>query len=191
MEAEKARIIIQLLRNRGVIFEKGLLDKECNDINHMFNINFPADLNLFLQIALPVSTGFMNWRKALVSDKEEKIIRKQLYWPLEGMLFNVENNAFWDKDWGTKPNSFEEQKEVVEQNYQKYPTLIPIYLHRYIPSYPNEEGNPIFSVCQIDIAYYGYDLVSYFCNEFHLKIPEEFKHIQRPKYITFWGKYVE
>jgi hypothetical protein len=191
MYTEKTRIIIQLLRKKGITFEKGLSDKECNDINHMFNINFPPDLNLFLQTALPVSTGFMNWRKALVSDKEKKIITKQLNWPLEGMLFDVENNVFWDKDWGIKPDSFEEQKERVQQNYQKYPVLIPIYSHRYIPSYPSEEGNPIFSVYQMDIIYYGYDLDSYFCNEFHIKIPEDFKLIQRPKYITFWSNHVE
>jgi hypothetical protein len=190
MGIREAEIIIQNLKNKGIIFENGLSVKEYCDINRIFNIDFPPDLKLFLQIALPVSTGFVNWRAAL-NDKEERThINKRLSWPLEGMLFDVENNLFWDEDWGIKPSSFEKQKEVVIRNYQKYPVLIPIYSHRYIPSYPHEEGNPIFSIYQMDIVYYGCDLLFYLYKEFHITIPKDFNPIQDPKYIVFWSKYV-
>ncbi len=44
----------------------------------------------------------------------------------------------------------------------KVPKLIPIYSHRYIPSSLNEIGNPVYSVHQTDIIYYGKDLWDYF-----------------------------
>jgi hypothetical protein len=53
-----------------------------------------------------------------------------------------------------------------------------------------EEGNPVFSVYQTDVVYYGYDIVSYFCNEFYIKLPE-YTVPSNPKYIEFWGKLVE
>ncbi len=46
------------------------------------------------------------------------------------------------------------------------PTLIPLIGHRFLPSEPNEAGNPVFSVYQTDIIYYGANLEHYFNNEF-------------------------
>ena len=53
--------LIELLRNKGIIFTKGLSDKEILDIEETFMFIFPPDLKLFLQIALPISNGFVNW----------------------------------------------------------------------------------------------------------------------------------
>jgi len=39
---------------------------------------------------------------------------------------------------------------------------IPVYSHRYLPSEPKATGNPVLSVHQTDIIYYGNDLASYF-----------------------------
>jgi len=105
------------------------------------------------------------------------------------MLFDIENNAFWDENWGEKPEIFERQKEIATENFKKYPKLIPIYSNRYIPSKPHETGNPILSVHQMDIIYYGFDLATYFRNEFHLRLPDNFEIPQSPKYIEFWSEH--
>lgn len=41
------------------------------------------------------------------------------------------------------------------------PRLIPICSHRYIPEEPHDAGNPVFSVMQSDVIYYGADLANY------------------------------
>jgi hypothetical protein len=179
--------VVELLKNKNIIFEEGLTNEEFHAITMMFGISFPYDLEYFLQTALPVSTGFVNWRKALNDKDERESINKRLSWPLDGILFDVENNTFWYDEWDENNNNAEHQVRIVKQHYRTYPTLIPIYSHRYIPSLPIEEGNPVFSVYQTDIIYYGNDLISYFCNEFHIKLLE-YSVPEKPKYIEFWGK---
>jgi hypothetical protein len=190
MNLNRQQNIIRFLKNKGIYFEKGLSDIEYNAIVSMFGISFPYDLKCFLQTAFPISAGFVNWRKALVYKEERKHVKERLSWPIEGILFDVCNNEFWDDEWGEKPNDDESRTNIVKTYYKKYPPLIPIYSHRYIPAFPIEEGNPVFSIYQTDIIYYGYDLISYFCNEFHIK-SFEYHAPKRPKYIEFWGKIAE
>ena len=73
----------------------------------------------------------------------------------------------------------------IKKEYKTKPKLIPIYSSRYIPESPKETGNPVFSVYQTDIIYYGFDLLSYFENEFKIKLPEKFGKITYPKLIDF------
>jgi hypothetical protein len=178
--------IIELLKKKNISFEKGLTNEEYRTITSIFDISFPCDLKCFLQTALPVSTGFVNWRAALNNQEIKANINKLLSWPLEGILFDVHNNTFWENEWGEKPDDIANQTKTVEKWYKTYPILIPIYSHRYIPASPMEEGNPVFSVCQTDIVYYGYDIISYFCNEFNIKLLE-YNVPKNPKHIKFWG----
>jgi hypothetical protein len=46
------------------------------------------------------------------------------------------------------------------------PALIPVYHHRMIPDRPGAPGNPVFSVHQTDIIYYGIHLRDYLVHEF-------------------------
>lgn len=114
------------------------------------------------------------------------------------MIFDIEHNAFWLKAWGQKPNVLADAVEVAREAVAKAPTLIPILAHRYIPDDPPLAGNPVFSVCQTDIIYYGYDLASYFGNGFsegpdgyHVSgnyQPDVFEKQPRP--IRFWDEVV-
>jgi hypothetical protein len=178
---------IEHLENKNIIFEKGLSDEEYNTVVSMFGISFPHDFKYFLQKALPISAGFVNWRMALTNKTAKEHIDERFSWPLKGILFDVRNNVFWNDEWGKKPSDIEYQINIVKQHYKKYPVLIPIYSHRYIPAFPIEEGNPVFSVYQTDIIYYGNDLISYFCNEFRIKL-QEYNVPENPKHIEFWGK---
>ena len=64
--------------------------------------------------------------------------------------------------------------------------LIPIFWHLYIPERPHDLGNPVFSVHQLDVLCYGYDLSSYFANEFRFKLPAGFEE-KTVKTIEFWS----
>lgn len=175
--------IVERLENHGVLFESGLSLIEISNLEKTFNLLFPPDLRDLLLLALPVSKGFVDWK----NNTEENInsIRQRLRWPLEGILFDIEHNSFWYKPWGIRPNDINQAKEICETEYLKVPALIPIYSHRYIPSTPLEQGNPIFSVHQTDIIYYGENLEEYLKVEFNDKPYNEI-NFDNIKEIQFW-----
>jgi hypothetical protein len=192
MTTDQAKHIMRLLTDKGVHFDSGLTDDEVFQVETKFDFKFPPDLKLFLQTALPTSDRFVNWRLGLkYKDETDKIIDR-LGWPLEGMLFDLQSNEFWINSWGDKPNSHEEKERIARDKYSTFPKLIPIYANRYIPSRPHEEGNPVFSVHQMDIIFYGYDLATYFANEFSFVLTDQFEMLDKPKReIEFWSKWVD
>ena len=182
--------IIEIFEKKKIWLEPGLSDKEILDIETRFQFRFPPDLCLLFQTFLPVSEGFYHWRKALVDVETAKLIEEKLDWPRDGILFDVEHNNFWVHcdlpnvpAWGQKPETLEMQLEVAAKHVSTYTKLIPIYSHRYLPEMPFEEGNPVFSVYQTDIIYYGDSLVNYFHHEFM----RERKLAENIKYIPFWS----
>jgi hypothetical protein len=159
---------LERLTSRNVIFENGLTDAEVKRVEVRFGFEFPPDLRAFLQTALPVAVrskpedrSFPNWR---ISEPDD-IVRK-LTWPFEGIAFDIENNVFWLDEWGARPDKLEEALAIAQRAVADAPRLIPIYSHRYLPGEPLLAGNPILSVYQTDIIYYGHDLWDYFVNEF-------------------------
>jgi hypothetical protein len=68
------------------------------------------------------------------------------------------------------------------------PRLIPVYIHRFIPSEPPEAGNPVFSVHQSDIIIYGNDLAAYLSAEFG--IPNPSTSPEAPRAIRFWSEWL-
>jgi hypothetical protein len=183
--------LIEILESKGIQFVSGLTDQEINNIQGSFNIIFPPDLKVFLQLGLPIADGFVNWRYSLESDDYKQKITSLIEWPLDGILFDVNNNAFWMESWGHKPKSHNERQEIVKKNYIKYPKLIPIYSHRYISSDPLELDNPVLSVYQTDVIYYGFNIFDYFAKEFHFDLPENFNVPSAPvREIPFWSELV-
>ena len=115
-----------------------------------------------------------------------------LNWPYEGICFDIKNNAVWPPSWGAKPTSLTEAFEVAQQKVDAAPTLIPIYSHRYLPDRPSIEGNPVFSVYQTDIIYYGSNLLNYFQNEFQSHFGVANYHISdSPRRIEFWSDLID
>jgi hypothetical protein len=153
------------LSRAGVKFDAGLSSGELQSIERRWGFLFPPDLRDFLRDALPVSKGWIDWRKA--SDPE---IQDRLNWPFQGMCFDIEHSSFWLPRWGEKPSDMARAFKVARVAVEEAPKLIPVYGHRYIPDRPHESGNPIFSVYQTDLICYGANLIDYLCNEF----PAEF-----------------
>lgn len=192
MNKQQTEEIIQILISKDVKFESGLTDDETLKIELAFDVKFPPDYKLFLQTALPISENFVNWRQGLHSKAISDKIFSTLAWPLDGLLFDIESNNFWVDTWGNMPNSYDEKVLIAKQHYTSYPRLIPIYSHRYIPSQPDENGNPIFSVYQMDIIYYGYDLATYLAKEFNFALPNNFTFPEEPiRKIEFWSDWVD
>lgn len=185
--------IIETLKRKKIELEAGLTDEEVRAVEERFRFRFPPDLRQLLQAALPVSERFYHWRKAITDAEVAEQIDKMLDWPRDGILFDVEHNNFWVRKavpgvpaWEPKPATLEKQLETASRYLSSYVKLIPIYSHRYISEEPLEEGNPVFSVYQADIIYYGDSLENYFQNEFRharsrRKLGKSIKH------IPFWS----
>lgn len=181
------------LQQAGVKFEPGLTAQEVQQVESRFNIAFPPDYRAFLMHALPVSNDFVNWRNPEEKwlDKKENKIQHLLANPLEGICFDIEYAKFWLPEWGPRPNELRDAFAIAKQAIAQAPVLIPVCGHRYIPASPAEEGNPIFSVVQTDIIYYGRDLSDYLENEFSI-FGKEYVMVTEPiKPIPFWSHLVD
>jgi len=108
-----------------------------------------------------VGDNWYNWRA-----RADKRVREAIRWPLEGVLFDVENNVFWPASWGERPNSVVARFEIAEQQVAAWPQLVPLYAHRYLPAAPFGPGAPVFSVHQTDVIVFGTNLLDYAAREF-------------------------
>ena len=171
----------------GVSFEPGLKPEELERIEREYNFQFPPDLREFLSYALPVSKGWPDWRR----ESRSKILER-LDWPLEGICFDIEHNSFWLTSWGLKPENFRDACAIARATLDTAPRLIPVCGHRFLPSRPCEAGNPVFSVYQTDIIYYGRDLFDYLCHEFSYYFERAGYVIDgNVRHIDFWSDLVE
>jgi|SRR5208282_387300 len=192
--------LAEQLRGKGVQLEDGLSDDEINRTEKEYAINFPPDLRMLLKFVLPISEGFPNWRTGLatrpITEWEDGTlvvrghklipISDRFAWPSEGICFDVEKSDFWVDAWGPRPSSLSAALETAKKQIAATPRLIPIYEHRYIPSEPLTSGNPVFSVYQTDVIYYGNDLADYFAREFGVSRPEW--AAKQPREIRFWSR---
>lgn len=153
--------LVYTLRNNGIEFEAGLTDAEVDSVEMRYGFRFPPDLRSFLQAGLLSGSEFPDWR-----DGDEDALRDWLDLPRRGILFDIEHNRFWLENWGPRPASLSEAQRIAGELVAAAPKLIPIYKHRMMPSEPHLAGNPVFSVHQTDIIYYGVDLRDYFIHEF-------------------------
>jgi hypothetical protein len=190
MTIPQAKQLINLMRHKGIVFEPGLSDAEVIAIEAKFDIQFPPDLKRFFQLGLPVNDLFYNWRKGLTDDAIVATIQKRMNWPLEDVFISARNNGLWRPEWGNKPTDAEERVVIAQHHCLTYPKLIPICGHRYISSEPHENGNPVFSMHGMDIVYYGFDLATYFSNEFFFKLNSSFELPTQPREIVFWTSLV-
>ena len=177
----------EALRQAGVIFSTGLSDVEFLDIEMRYGFRFPPDLREFLALGLPISQGWTDWREGSNSE-----IEKSFNWPLEGICFDIEKNNYWNGSWGPRPQTLQGCFEGAKNVVASAPKLIPICGHRYIPDFPHESGNPVFSVYQTDIIYYGGDLEDFFQHEFPAAFGYVIHNIHLPmKRIPFWAEMAE
>jgi len=109
--------------------------------------------------------------------------------PWEGIAFDIEHN-FWWPAWGTRPTVLSEALIVAKAAMAQVPRLIPVYGHRYLPSEPHLAGNPVFSVVQTDIIYYGTDLRNYLAVE-HKKIQWKEVDWKAMRQIRFWTEFID
>lgn len=174
--------VVAKLQDHGVLFDPGLSQTELSDVESTFDFTFPPDLAALLRTALPVSHGFVNWRRG-----ECGPIRDAMDWPFDGFCYDIEHHRFWPEKWGDPPEELSDRFRRAGEILGMAPTLIPICGHRFIPESPAEEGNPVFSVYHADVIYYGFDLMDYLEKELKCDLGRG----ERPKearQIPFWSE---
>ena len=157
-----------LIKNNITLYD-GLTDEEFENIEKFYSIKFPISLRTLYKSFLP---EFYNWRD--FSEENVNKIKYYLNWPIEGILFDIQNNGFWKKCFGQRTNDINENKKIAlefleNSNNETVPKLIPVYAHRYVPCYPDIMDIPVISVYQTDIVFYGKNLEDYFKSEFGMK----------------------
>ncbi|MFI5799867.1 hypothetical protein [Streptomyces sp. NPDC051677] len=152
-------------------FEPGLTDAEFARIEREYGFEFADDHRAFLAAGLPVnvppeegqtwSRPWPEWRGGDLAS-----LRRQLDWPVEGVLLDVEHNGFWYAGWGERPADGTAALDTARRRLLEVPVLVPVYAHRYLPADRGSFGHPVLSMWQTDIIYYGLDLVDYVHREF-------------------------
>jgi hypothetical protein len=164
----------------------GLTAAEFDDIEGRFGFEFADDHRAFLAVGLPVGGRWPDWRHG---DAEQ--LRSMLGWPVEGVLFDVERNAFWHDEWPTRPSLVGEALELAASLLAKVPQMVPVYSHRYLPAGRGSFGHPVLSMHRTDIIYYGTDLVDYVHQEFDAGRNRVDAQWQPRATVTFWRDLVE
>jgi hypothetical protein len=176
--------IIDAMKRACIKIAAGLTPSEFAEAEEHFGFRFPPDLRSFLAEALPVGERFPNWRHP-----QSEQLATMMEWPLDGLLFDIERNDFWLVEWGERPQSLDDAFAVAGKAVAEAPTLIQVYGHRYMPDEPQDGSNPVFSVYQTDIIYYGANLLDYLENEFDLGLLTNEQPAVRE--IRFWSRLVE
>jgi hypothetical protein len=161
-------------RSRCAI-EPVLTDDEFGRIEREFGFEFADDHRMFLAAGLPVSVPSVDppgvistWREPWPDwrDGDREALRDRLDRPVQGVLFDVEHNGFWHESWGSRPDLRSEALVRAQAALADVPRLVPVYGHRFLPSGRGSFGQPVLSVWQTDIIYYGLDLADWVHREF-------------------------
>ncbi|MGC0417548.1 hypothetical protein [Embleya sp. AB8] len=151
----------RLLAQTGAELAPGLTGAEFDSVEAAFGFRFAADHRLLLSTALPTGKGWPNWR-----DGNARGLKAQLGWPVEGVLYDVEHNAFWPEVWGARPAQLKHALKSARYHLARAPRMVPVYGHRYLPGTEGQWGHPVLSMMQTDIVVYGADLTNYLAAEF-------------------------
>lgn len=162
--------LLELWRELPVEWEDGLSDLEIQLVEGTHGFVFPPDVRSLLADRVPVrrleretpGRDFPNWR-----DPFDRTLVFSFHWPWISIAIDVgKYDHFWLSEWGAKPDNPLDRLTAARQAFERAPKLIPIYSHRYLVAEPLREGNPVLSVVQTDIIYYGFDLSTYLRLEF-------------------------
>ena len=183
MNADLIARTLDVLHRAGAEFAPGLTDDEFEQLESTFNFRFAPDHREFLARALPIRDRWMDWRT-----DDMRSLQRSFDWPIEGIIFDVHENAFWPGAWGERPGDACSAEEVARRELASWPTLVPLYGHRYIAAATADGASPVFSAYQSDVILYGADLYEYVLNEFRRN---QFEVNQPTTRIPFWSDLAE
>ncbi|RZI49117.1 SMI1/KNR4 family protein [Lactococcus kimchii] len=191
--------IRELFEKNKIPLHQGLTSEEIRKCEEIYDIKFPRNLKTMLMDFCPVQArknGWYNWFD--FSQENIQRIKERIDWQFEGLLFDVKENDFWLKEWGQVPDNMNERLALAKVNLQQVPKLVPICGHRFTTGNVETKDNPVFSVYQADVIYYGATLLEYFSIEFEpsYEIRRNMNYSQPRGINPFWeaiiyGEYLD
>jgi hypothetical protein len=177
----------QRVGNREAVIygAEGLSRSEIVAIETELGFRLPEDFAYLLRNMRDPGGVFFSW-----ADFERKRYQEMIAWVLRGIEFDIEYNNEWLDRWGKRPANLSEALEIARKDFATWPKLLPVYGHRFLGAEPCRVGNPVFSIVQTDIVYYGSNLAHYLLNEF---VEQDLSH-RRPEdiqRIDIWSDYAE
>jgi hypothetical protein len=198
----------------GTHWQSGLDEPRIDALERHWELKFPRDYRQFLSVLNAPDRGryhvgysdappydmvegddqpsYFDWQN------HDGAIVGALNWPLEGLLFDIENNALWPDSWGDRPGEVAGARDKVARLVASAPTLLPITGHRYLLADSFEAGNPVLSVQGSDIICYGSNLRNFLLLEFSGLLGLDHDEVaeianagmteERIAAIPFWGE---
>lgn len=129
---------VERLQAAKVRLDPGLSDAELSRIEDQFHFTFGPEHRQLLQSALPVGEpSWPDWRNGSAED-----LQGRLDWPIDGVVFDVQNNAFWPTSWGERPDDHADRERQARANLARVPPLVPVFSHRYLTVDPEYRPSP-------------------------------------------------
>lgn len=76
------------------------------------------------------------------------MLRSCLAWPVEGVLFDVKQDAFWYDGWGPQPPDPAEALALAQTQPLTVPAMVPVYSHRYLTAGRGTFDHVVLSIHQ-------------------------------------------
>lgn len=162
----------------------GLSSAELDLIEDQLGFELPSDFRHLLSNVIDADKVLFPWADFSLDRYNEAID-----WVWSGIEFDIDHNAVWLSRWGEMPAEIEEAKSIARKDFESWPKLLPVYGHRFLPANPCEANNPVFSIMQTDIIYYGSNLADYLVREFCRDVWESELMITRK--IDVWSDFAE
>ena len=112
--------------------------------------------------ALPVGSGFYNWRD--FSGDNIAYIKRRMMHPFDYAEAHLDE-IDWNELWGEEPTDENMRNNVIASRLKTASKLIPLFKHRYVPAIGSEKA-VVLSIHGVDAICYGYGLRDYFYREF-------------------------
>lgn len=154
-------------------------------VEQQLGFDLPSDFRALLQNLRDPGGVFFPWSNFSLDEYNYSI-----EWILKGLEFDIEHNEVWLKRWGARPTDLALAKGYARSDFKSWPRLIPIYGHRFLPVDPCLPGNPVFSIWQTDIIYYGETLGDYLLREF-IRSEKDKPLRSLIRRIPIWSDFVE
>jgi hypothetical protein len=191
----------------GTRWRGGMTDDEIAAAQERFGLVFPPDHRLFLGTlhtpdpemvgatfaggyTLVPTTGrqFHDWTG------DPAVIAERIAWPLEGLLWSIEQDHGWFAEWGERPRTEAHREAKVRELAAAGAQLVPICGHRYLAGSPDRVGNPVLSIYGADTIIYAGNLRLFLPLELGLQSRPgaiENSMIARGEPIPFWQDVID
>lgn len=128
---------VETLRRASLDLGPGLSGQQIAGIEAKYGFTFHPDHAGVLRQVTP--EGWLDWLG------NEQTVLDRLNLPVEGTVFDVEENGFWLPEWGVRPRGMADEVMVARGHLATVPRLVPIVgHHRYLPAAPAPSGSPVF-----------------------------------------------